>query len=110
MRIRKIEETGAGVIHIRLRSIALGQGAELKTFLNEFQNCGRVPYLVGDEVFLGKWRNYDERHSVTGNREIAIRTRAGISEAGVVGKQINRRNPVRTNRRLGDYVIVESAG
>ena len=64
MRIRKIEETGAGVIHIRLRSIALGQGAELKTFLNEFQNCGRVPYLVGDEVFLGKWRNYDERHSV----------------------------------------------
>src|SRR5260370_9578997 len=86
-RVDKVEE----LAHVRLSSVSLGQAGEVEALLHELENRGEVHGRVGDEGWLGKRRDDDQRQAKAGASEIAGR---------IAGPEVHRCNAIRAGHVL----------
>jgi len=74
-RIHEIKELS----HIHLCRISLGERRNVEAGLDQFEDSGGVGNCMRDVVFLGKWRNDDERHAISSVDKIAGRPTSGCA-------------------------------
>lgn len=102
-RIRKIKE----FCHVRLSRIARGQAGKVEPRFNEFQDRGGIRNCVGNVMFLGERRNYDQGHAISCVNKIAGWAHGG--GAYVAGFEINGLDTIGTGHWLRRHVIVKAS-